>query len=172
MGAAGVVSVVAISSAAGSAQAFCVGWDKTLPDYDPAYYSVSHEFRRSKYVVEAQVLRETWLGEDGKPRALQPPFQNGASRPWGFDPYLGAYYDVQVIKAYKPRGPAVLRLFSDNSTARFWLKPGGRYVLFVSEDTFDAPVGKSLTVDHCGNSAPLSRAGKALRRMAKLSPPR
>jgi hypothetical protein len=65
----------------GKAGAYCLGNDKSLPSYDPKYYSVSREFRRSKYVVKARVLREIWLGYDGKEKPLQPPFQKGAPRP-------------------------------------------------------------------------------------------
>src|SRR5271155_454563 len=83
--------------------AYCVGWDKTLPTYDPQYYSVTHERDRSEYVVLGLVLHETWLGEDSKPKPLEPPFQNGRPRPWGFDPYSGALYDVEVIRSLNGR---------------------------------------------------------------------
>lgn len=152
-----------------AARAYCLGWDKTLPGHDPRYYTVSHELRRAKYVVEAVVTRETWLGEDGKPKALQPPFQNGGARPWGFDPYLGAYYDVRVSRSFKGPAPATLRLFSENSTARFRFDVGSKHVLFVSEETFDGPIGRRLTVDTCGNSNELSRARPVTRRLRELA---
>ena len=165
----GALAAVAPLCGPATAWAYCIGWDKSLPDYDPRFYSVSHEFGRSEYVVEAQVLRETWLGEGGKLKRLEPPFQNGAKKPWGFDSYLGAYYDVQVLKSFKGRAPPTLRLFSENSTARFWFDVGSKYVLFVSKETFDPPIDRSLTVDTCGNSRPLSKVvglfGK-LRRLA------
>ena len=74
------------------ASAYCIGWDKSLPDYDPRYYSIEHEFNRAKYVVKVKVFGET----------------------------------------------------------------------------FDRPVGKSLTVDTCGNSKPLGKARVLLRTLAKL----
>jgi len=149
--------------------AYCAGWDKSLPNYDPDYYSVSHEYKRSMYVVEAEAIRETWLGEDGKPKALVPPFQSGSPRPWGFDPYMGTYYDVAVLRVFKGKPPAHLRLFSENSTARFWLDIGKKYVLFVDTNTFDAPIDSQLSIDTCGNSGVLPPAQKILQNVEKLS---
>jgi len=82
------------------ALAYCVGWDKTLSNYGPHYYSVAHEYRRAEWVIKAKVLKETWVGEDGKEKSLTPPFQNGSPRPWGFDPYAGAFYDLQVERLF------------------------------------------------------------------------
>jgi hypothetical protein len=151
------------------ALAYCPGWDKSLPDYDPNYYSVPQEFNRSDHVVEVRVLRETWLGEDGKPKRLEPPFQNGAKKPWGFDPYVGAYYDVEVLKSFKGKAPKNMRLFSENSTARFWFDVGSEQVLFVSKGTFDPPIGRRLSVDTCGNSQSLAKAAGLLGKLNRLS---
>lgn len=142
--------------------AYCVGWDRTLPNYDPRYYSVAHEFRRSQYVVRAKVIRETWIGEDGKAKALRPPFQNRGPRPWGFDPYVGAFYDLQVKLAYKGKPPAILRVFSENTTARFWLTKGQEVLGFVSPEMFDKPIGKQLTLDTCGNFSVFPKANRIL----------
>ncbi len=166
---AGVLAAACLLCGPAIARAYCIGWDKSLPNYDAHYYSVSHEFRRSEYVVEVQVLRETWLGEDGKPKPLQPPFQNGAKKPWGFDPYMGAYYDVRVLKSFKGEAPLTLRLFSENSTARFWFNVGSKHVLFVSKETFDPPIGERLTVDTCGNSQSLSKASRLLGELRQLA---
>ena len=147
-----LAAVIAVAGAMPSAAlAYCVGWDKTLPSYDPHYYSVSHEFHRSKWVVEARVLKETWIGEDGKDKALEPPFQNGSLRPWGFASYAGAFYDLRVERAFKGSPPLTFRVFSENSTARFWLKRNEKILAFVSSENFEAPIGKQLTLDTCGN---------------------
>jgi hypothetical protein len=126
-----------LSVAPSTAQAYCPGTDKNFPGYDAHYYSVGKEFARSKYVILGSIYRETWLGENGQPKRLKGPFQFGAKRPWGFDPYAGAYYDVRVQQSFKGTAPAHLRLFSENSTARFWLQPGHHYLLFVSLGNFD-----------------------------------
>jgi hypothetical protein len=127
---------------------------------------VGREFSQSRFVIEATAERETWLGENEKPKALKPPFQSGQPRPWGFDPYMGAYFDVLVRSAFKGNPPKHLRLFSENSTARYWLKTGTKYLLFVIESKFDPPIGRALTVDTCGNSAEL-KGHSALRRKLK-----
>jgi hypothetical protein len=157
-----VVAAIVLAGSPTLARAYCVGADKTLPNFDPAYYSVSHEFERSRYVIEGRVLREVWIGDDGNPRPLKPPFQAGHSRPWGFDPYMGAYYDVQVVSAFKWKPPLVVRIFSENLTARFWLDLGREYLVFVSEGSFDKPIGKSLTVDACSKSGALSNSAASL----------
>jgi len=166
---AGVLAAASLLWGPATARAYCIGWDKSLPNYDPLYYSVAHEFRRSEYVVEVKVLRETWLDEDGKPKPLEPPFQNGAKKPWGFDPYLGAYYDLRVLKSFKGDAPATLRVFSENTTARFWFDVGSKHVLFVSKETFNPPIGGSLTVDTCGNSQPLSKSAGLLATLRHIA---
>jgi hypothetical protein len=64
--------------------------------------------------------------------------------------------------------PATLRLFSEDSTGRFWFDVGSKHVLFVSEETFDPSIGQNLTVDTCGNSQPLSKAAGLLVRWVGL----
>lgn len=146
--------------------AYCPGLDPSLPGYAPGYYSVPNELKRSRYVVVGRVIGETWLGDDGKPKPLQPPFQGGSSRPLGFDPYAGALYEIKVIRMIKGRPVPRLALFSENSTARFWLEVGKEYLFFVSEETFDDPIGRRLTIDTCGNSAPLAAAKDVLKLLA------
>ncbi len=149
----------------GLATASCPGLDPFMPQYDPDYYSISKEFARSQYVVVGRVITETWLGEDGKPKPLQPPFQDGRPRPWGFDPYMGAVYDVKVLRVIKGKPGPQLSLFSENSTGRFWLTVGDEYLFFVSEETFDEPVGRRLTIDTCGNSTVAAKANEILKRL-------
>jgi len=164
-----LVVILAAGGVPATASAYCFGADTTLPNYDPRYYSVAKELTRAKYVVLAKVVRETWLGEDGKPAVPKPPFQNGASRPWGFDPYMGAYYDVDVIETFKGNPPKRLRLFSENSTARFWLDINSEVLMFVTEERFDPPVGLKPTLDNCGNSALVKKAQATIRTLRQLT---
>ena len=134
------------------AHAYCVGDDQTHPAVH-YYYSVPKEFGRAKFVIEGVVTNERWIGDNGKPKRLSPPFSSN-NRPWGLAArYMGAWYDVQVTRTFKGKPPLRLRLFSENSTARFWLNKGQRYLLFVTEEAFDPPIGHALTADTCGNSA-------------------
>jgi hypothetical protein len=141
-----------------------------MPGYRADYYSVRQEFARAKFVIEATAERETWLGEDGKPKPLQPPFYGGADRPASgiFDPYMGAYFDVRVRRSFKGNPASNLRLFSENSTARFLLTRGQTYLLFVTDEKFDPPVGRAFTVDNCGNSDAVSKRS-LLREVERLS---
>jgi hypothetical protein len=134
--------------------AYCQGWEID----GLGYYSVPNEFARARYVAIVRVDRVTWLGEDGKPKTELQPIPKGSSRPWGFDTYLGTFFDVTPLRVLKGKPPAHFRLFSENSTARFWLEPGGEYVVFVADGKFDPPVQSALTVDTCGNS-PKPRGG-------------
>jgi hypothetical protein len=150
-----------------AAHAYCVGDDQTHPAV-PYYYSVPKEFGRANFVIEGVVTNEEWIGDNGKPRRLSPPF-NFHNRPSGIAaPYIGAWYDVQVTRTFKGRPPLRLRLFSENSTARFWLNKGERYLLFVTEEVFDPPVRHALTVDTCGNSAKTNHT--LLRKIRALAP--
>ncbi|SEI96758.1 hypothetical protein SAMN05518849_10227 [Sphingobium sp. AP50] len=162
-------AILAIGFIPSAAFAYCTGWDKTLPNYDPRYYSVAHEFRRSEWVVKAKVLKETWIGEDGKERALQPPFQNDSPRPWGFDPYAGAFYDLQVQRVFKGTPPATFRVFSENATNRFWLNKDEEILAFVSGEVFEAPIGKQRTLDTCGNFRPFPKANGIMAAVIKAA---
>jgi len=170
-----LIAIVAVAIfAPRMAQAYCTGWDKDLPGYRPDYYSTAREYARAKYVAVIQVTRETWLGEDGKPKPLRPPFQYKRSRPWGFDPYIGAYYDAKILTGYKGDPPRTISLFSENSTARFWLRPGVRYLAFVTEEQEEELQNRTvLTLDTCGNSQRWREGSKVLRvvqRLASLRP--
>ena len=143
---------LSVGSLPSAAFAYCIGYDRSGPNYDPRYYSVGHELQRSRFVVRAKVTSETWIGEDGKEKALEPPFQMGASRPWGFDPYMGAFYTLRIESMFKGKPPRQLRVFSENSTARFTLGKGQEILAFVSVEVFDKPIGEQFTLDTCGNS--------------------
>ena len=154
-----VTMIMAAWAPSAASAAYCAGTDKTLPSYHPDYYAVPKEFGWSKFVVEAVVTSETWLGNDGKPKPVTAPFGSGDKRPWGLAaPYVGAQYDVRIIRSFKGQPPAQVRLFSENSTARFWLNKGERYLLFISDEVFDEPIGQAMTIDTCGNSARFNRA--------------
>jgi hypothetical protein len=164
-----VAFAAAAAFSASAARSYCPGTDKGFSGYSPNYYSVANEFARSQYVVLASMKREIWLGEDGKPKALKGPFQFGGKRPWGFDPYMGAYYDVRVQRSFKGTAPSHIRLFSENSTARFWLESNRTYLLFITRDEFDPPIRYKLTIDTCGNSTELTRHKDLLREVRRLA---
>jgi hypothetical protein len=143
------------------AMGYCPGGDTTSPIYAPDYYSVEKEFARSKLVVEAVLERETWLGPHAKPAPLTPSGE-----------YIGTWYDMRVIRSFKGRHSARLRLFSENSTARFEFEKGKPYILFVDRWTFDPPIMSALTIDTCGNSARANPDPHLLQRVSRLGSPK
>ncbi|MBX3563293.1 MAG: hypothetical protein KF730_01835 [Sphingomonas sp.] len=137
---------------------------------DDADYSVAGEFRRSDLVVLVRATGVTWLDDNRRPVKLRQPLSFG-NMPGGLDPYLGAYYDVTLEKAYKGRPPRRFRIFSENTTARTPLLMGKPLLLFVTRTrTADAYVQVGdLTVDNCGNSARADRMPQRLREVARLA---
>jgi hypothetical protein len=152
-----------------TSSAYCWGADPTMPGSSPDYYSAPKEYRRAQYVAVVKVLSETWLDDDGKPAPLKPPFQFGLPRPWGFDPYMGAKYRVEVIERLKGSPPKQLTLFSENTTARFWLDVGQSYLVFITPEQHKT-LGKVETLDNCGNSEvykPGSETNRIVRSLAR-----
>jgi hypothetical protein len=78
---------------------------------------------------------------------------------------MGAFYTLHVGRVFKGNPPPTIRLFSENSTARFWLFPGDRLVAFVSKDRFDPPIGRQWTIDTCGNSREARNERSLVRRI-------
>lgn len=85
---------------------------------------------------------------------------------WGFDPYSGALYDIRIIHVFKGKPTNRLQLFSENSSARFWLDVGSEYLFFVTE--FGQPIGPRLTIDTCGNSTAMARAKPVIQAISSL----
>lgn len=142
-------------------------WAYCSPDVDR---SVAGEFRRSDIVALVRAESETWLDENRQPTKLKQPLAFG-SLPGGFDPYIGAYYSVRLVKAFKGNPPARFRIFSENTTARTPLRMGPTLLLFISRtkiaDEYRS-VG-DLVVDNCGNSALAAKASEKLRRVSRLA---
>ena len=116
--------------------------------------------------MTAKVLSETWLDEDGRPTALEAPLVGG-DQPIGLDPYLGANYAIQPLEVLKGSPPQQLTLFSENTTARFPMKVGATYLLFVYEATDTDP--PYLHLDSCGNSGLLDNRTPILADVRRLA---
>ena len=92
-----------------------------------------------------------------------------AAKPRGFDSYIGAYYDVDVIETFKGGPPKRLRLFSENTTARFWLDVGSELLIFVTDELFDPPIGWKPTLDICGNSSLANNSQATVSQVKQLA---
>ena len=124
-----------------SALAYCPGGDPYLPGYQPDFYSVKKEFGRSQLVVEAVLEKETWVNHQGAPVPITQSME-----------YAGTWYDLRVKRTFKGRRTDHVMLFSENSNARFEFDRRKPYLLFISEEKFDSPIDRALTIDTCGNS--------------------
>ena len=100
------------------------------------------EYRASDIVVVGTVVRAT-------PVPLSRDFQEGTA------------YLVRVNEPLKGKAPAQLRLFSENSGARFPMRVGAKYLLFI--DHLERSV-----IDNCGNSGTLATRRKALATVRRL----
>ena len=98
--------------------------------------TVRDEYRASDVVVVGTVVRAT-------PVPLSRDFQEGTA------------YTVRVNETLKGKAPAQLRLFSENSGARFPMRVGTKYLLFI--DHLERSV-----IDNCGNSGTLATRRRAV----------
>jgi len=119
-----------------STQAVCVN----------GHPSVTSEYRHSKIVVIASVVEE-------KPVAAMP------------DGYFleGKMYELNVEKAFRGKPGPTLKLFDENTSGRFEMSVGTKYLLFVYEEH-----GR-LRVDNCGNSAEFSKSSAIIKQVEKLA---
>lgn len=119
-----------------TAQAVCVN----------GHPSVTSEFRQSKAVVVATVV-----GEKRVPDAEDRYFLDGTM------------YEVRVDMTFKTGDSAMLQIFSENTTGRFDMVVGGKYLLFIYEEH-----GR-LRVDNCGNSGAASKKSGMIQQVARLA---
>ena len=128
--------------------------------------SVKAEFKRATYVVAASVQKETWLDEKGRPTKLAGTLTFGTI-PSGLDPYLGANYDVEVLKSFKGKAPRHLTVFSENSTARTPFSKQEKVLLFLLPLWKGDKIGRAgpFVVDNCGNSSKLDTAQKTIEQL-------
>lgn len=92
-------------------------------------YSVNAEYQRSAWVVVADAQSQEAISE------------NEAMRELG-----GVQYTLKVIEVLKGATISTISVFSENSSGRFPLEIGKRYLLFLHEQQ-----GR-LSADYCGNS--------------------
>jgi hypothetical protein len=74
----------------------------------------------------------------------------------------GTFYTVKVEEPLRGIQIKQVEIYDENSSGRFPMKVGARYVLFAYEGVFEGVRGPRLAVDNCGNSGTLKEAGKVL----------
>ena len=102
--------------------------------------TVSEEFKQREGVVAATVLSE--------------PYQPPVGRYFTEE---GTTYTARIDEVFKGRIAKTLQIFSENSSGRFPMDVGTKYLLFLYRVE-----GRTL-VDNCGNSEPFSPESKVLR---------
>jgi hypothetical protein len=108
--------------------------------------SVREEQQNSKAVVLARVVGQREVPE--------------TSDGFYFD---GTIYRIKIERAFQGNIGADAELFSENSSGRFPMAVGSKYLLFINERH------DRLLVDYCGNSGLLSRRGKERREVERLA---
>jgi hypothetical protein len=110
--------------------------------------SVTYEFRQSKAVVVATVIAEKQV----------PSTQDG----YFLD---GTTYRVRVDRAFKGNASASLDVFTENTSGRFDMLVGSKYLLFIYEEH-----GR-LSIDNCGHSGIASKRAATIQEIARLANP-
>jgi hypothetical protein len=107
--------------------------------------SVAKEYKDSTAVVLATVLTER----------LVPSSDN--------DFYYGTIYQIRVDRRFRGALGEKAEIFSENSSGRFPMKVGSRYLLFIYT------ANSRMQVDYCGNSGLLVNRTKELRELERLA---
>jgi hypothetical protein len=79
------------------------------------------------------------------------------------DGMTGTFYTVQMDKVYRGKAPKSLRVYSENSTARFPMETHKPYLLFLTKDS-----DRHWVVDNCGNSGQVSLSSAAMKQLKQL----
>jgi hypothetical protein len=110
------------------------------------HLSVDDEYRSSKAVVLAVVV-----GQRDVPEASD-----------GFF-YEGTNYKLKIDRVFRGTSGISVEVFSENSSGRFPMVDGSKYLLFIHEEH------SRLLVDNCGNSGLASERRAELRAIERLS---
>jgi hypothetical protein len=128
--------------------AFALCWDGRHPD-------VSTEFKASDSVVTGFVVSSRNESSPDDPQG-----------------YQDTIYTIRVIDVFKGKVGQLLELISENTSGRFPMNIGKKYLLFVStsrvRDSLQ-PSGLETYVDSCGNSGTLDEKKAELEAVRRMS---
>jgi hypothetical protein len=124
-----------------SAKAFC----DTIGDPN-RYPTIEREYISSEYVLEGEVLSKTNISSSDDPIG-----------------YVATLYSVKPIRIFKGKSQAKFIIYSENTSSRFPMKIGERYIVFLqtSDD--------GLFVDNCGNSGAFEKSSAVISKVMALS---
>lgn len=133
--------LLCLALAAPAARALCM--DGRAP-------TVAQEAATASGVVVAEVGQAELLHED----------------PADPDGITATLYVLKVLRTVRGHMPSGLALYSENTSSRFPMEVGGRYLLFLSRDR-----NYRYFVDPCGNSGLLAQRQEALRALGGAKSP-
>jgi hypothetical protein len=82
--------------------------------------------------------------------------------------YEATIYTVQVERVLKGRLPSKVKLYSSNTTSRYFMERGERHILFLTS-AFAEMVGISdYFVDNCGNSSTLPKGDAVVKQVEAI----
>jgi hypothetical protein len=109
-------------------------------------YSTRADFLRSKAVLVGRVLSERDVpGSDD------------------LDTPGGTFYLLKVLETLRGAPGRTVEIFSENSSARFPMRIGTSYLLFLYKQQ------GVLSADYCGNSGPVANKADVLRAVRQLA---
>ncbi len=80
----------------------------------------------------------------------------------------GTFYVVRVEQLFKGIPLEEVEIYDENSSGRFPMKVGCRYLLFAYEGTFEGVEGLRLAINNYGNSGTMRQARKVLTMLREL----
>jgi hypothetical protein len=110
-------------------------------------YSLSGEYHRSDAVLTGLVTDAHLIEDKSDPVA-----------------FLGIVYSVRVDRSYRGGLRGVVRVYSENSSGRFPMELGRRYVLFLHKS------GPNLAAYDYSNSGPVEDKAAVLRSLTSQTP--
>lgn len=81
---------------------------------------------------------------------------------------MGTFYSVRVKEVLTGAPSSAVELYSENSSGRFPMKVGIRYLIFAHENSFEGFDGPRLAINNCGNSGTVANSKKALVKVRAL----
>jgi len=119
---------------------FC---DTSMPN---RYPTVEREFETSKMVIDGVVLSKKTISTPDDPIG-----------------YVATLYTVKPLHVFKGNKIKEITLYSENTSARFPMGIGKRYIIFAqtSDD--------GLFIDNCGNSEKIKKSSKIISKVIALS---
>jgi hypothetical protein len=81
---------------------------------------------------------------------------------------LGTYYSVVVSERLKGSAPNKEILYDENSSGRFDMFVGKKYLIFAYHGVFDGAKGMPLAIDAVGNSGELEASSANLEKSRRL----